>query len=123
MATFVKAQASSFISTLIDFSTTFVCNHFLNLWYVYSNFTGTVAGGVTNFLLGRIWVFHAREKKAPGQALKYILVWIGNILLNNGGVFLFVHYLSVDKYIAKAVVSLIVGFSYNYFMQKKFVFA
>lgn len=123
MATFVKAQASSFISTAVDYLITFVCDHFFHLKFIYSNLTGTISGGITNFLLGRIWVFHARQKKAPGQALKYLLVWIGNLLLNNGGVFLFVHYLKVDNYISKTIVSLIVGFSYNYFMQKKFVFA
>jgi putative flippase GtrA len=123
MLTFIRAQASSLISTLIDFSTTFVCNHFFYLWYVYSNFAGTIAGGVTNFLLGRTWVFHARDKKANSQAIRYVLVWVGNLLLNNGGVFVSVHYLGLDKYIAKVIVSLIVGFGYNYFMQKKFVFA
>ncbi|RYZ96712.1 MAG: GtrA family protein [Sphingobacteriaceae bacterium] len=123
MATFVKAQASSLISTLIDFLTTFVCNHFIYLWFAYSNFIGTIAGGVTNFALGRFWVFDGTKKNAPGQAIKYILVWIGNLLLNNGGVFVFVHFLSVDKYVSKVIVSLVVGIGYNYFMQKKFVFA
>ncbi|RYY35047.1 MAG: GtrA family protein [Sphingobacteriaceae bacterium] len=123
MATFVKAQASSLISTIIDFTTTFVCNHFFYLWYVYSNFIGTVAGGVTNFALGRFWVFDARSKNAPKQAVKYILVWLGSLGLNNGGVYLFVDFLHFDKYISKIIVSLVVGFGYNYVMQKKFVFA
>ncbi len=123
MATFVKAQASSLISTLIDFLTTIVCNHFIYLWYVYSNFVGTIAGGVTNFALGRFWVFDAKKKNAPGQAIKYILVWVGSLLLNNGGVFVFVHFLSIDKYVSKVIVSLAVGIGYNYFLQKKFVFA
>lgn len=127
MATFVKAQASSLISTLIDFSTTIVCNHVIShniyLWYVYSNFIGTLAGGITNFVLGRFWVFDGTHKKAPAQAVKYVLVWVGSLLLNNGGVFVFVHYLGLDKYVSKVIVSLAVGFGYNYFMQKKFVFA
>lgn len=123
MITFVKAQASSLISTLIDFSTTIVCNHIFYLWYVFSNFAGTLAGGITNFMLGRFWVFDGRKKNAPGQAVKYTLVWGGSLLLNNGGVFVFVHYLGIDKYVAKVIVSLAVGFGYNYFMQKKFVFA
>ncbi|RVU01063.1 GtrA family protein [Mucilaginibacter limnophilus] len=123
MATFVKAQASSLISTIIDFTTTIVCNHFFHLWYVYSNFTGTVAGGVTNFALGRFWVFDAQEKNAPKQMVKYILVWMGNLGLNNGGVYLFVDFFHIDKYISKIIVSLVVGIGYNYVMQKKFVFA
>ena len=123
MATFVKAQASSLISTLIDFSTTIVCNHFIYLWYVYSNFIGTLAGGITNFALGRFWVFEGTKKNVPGQAVKYILVWAGSLLLNNTGVFVFVHFFSFDKYVSKVIISLAVGIGYNYFMQKKFVFA
>jgi putative flippase GtrA len=123
MATFVKAQASSLISTIIDFLVTIVCNHVIYLWYVYSNFIGTLSGGITNFILGRFWVFDGRSKKAPAQAIKYLLVWGGSLLLNNGGVFLSVHYLHMDKYVSKVIVSLIVGFGYNYVMQKKFVFA
>ncbi|MEB0260138.1 MULTISPECIES: GtrA family protein [unclassified Mucilaginibacter] len=124
MATFVKAQASSFIASLIDFLTTIVCKEVFLIWYVTASFIGTVAGGFTNFALGRAWVFRKRkEKTIPLQAFKYLLVWCGNLALNTLGVFLVTHYIKLDYKISKIVVSFTVGITYNYFLQKKFVFA
>jgi putative flippase GtrA len=124
MATFVKAQASSFIASLIDFLTTIVCKEFFYLWYVVASLIGTIVGGIANFVLGRVWVFKKpKEKTVPVQALKYVLVWGGNVALNTGGVFVVTHFLKFDYKISKVVVSFVVGITYNYFLQKKFVFA
>ena len=123
MATFVKAQASSFIASLFDFLTTVVCKEFFYLWYVIANLIGTIVGGATNFALGRLWVFHGKEKSVSQQIFKYILVWSGNSFLNTAGVFLVTHYIGLSYIISKVIVSLVVGVSYNYILQKKFVFA
>ncbi|MGY4538322.1 putative flippase GtrA [Mucilaginibacter sp. UYNi724] len=125
MATFVKAQASSFIASLIDFLTTIVCKEVFLIWYVTASFIGTIGGGVANFALGRSWVFKKKkkEKAIPLQAFKYLLVWCGNLALNTLGVFLVTHYIKLDYKISKIVVSFTVGITYNYFLQKKFVFA
>lgn len=124
MATFVKAQASSFISSAVDFLITIVCKEVLGIWYVTASFIGTITGGIANFALGRIWVFKKkREKTIPLQAFKYLLVWCGNLALNTLGVFLVTHYIKLDYKISKVVVSFAVGITYNYFLQKKFVFA
>jgi putative flippase GtrA len=123
MATFVKAQASSLIASLFDFLTTVVCKEFFYLWYVVANIIGTIVGGATNFVLGRVWVFHKKEKSAPKQILRYILVWSGNAFLNTAGVFLVTHYIGLSYIISKIIVSFLVGISYNYILQKKFVFA
>ena len=123
MATFVKAQASSFIASTFDFLTTVVCKEFFYLWYVTATLLGTVVGGALNFVLGRVWVFDGKEKGIPQQVLKYVVVWGGNSILNTSGVFFVTHYTGLSYIISKALVSISVGVSYNYFLQKKFVFA
>ncbi|MES2266180.1 MAG: GtrA family protein [Bacteroidota bacterium] len=124
MATFVKAQASSFISSAVDFLITIVLKEAFSVWYVTASFIGTIMGGVTNFVLGRAWVFKKKQEKTiPLQAVKYLLVWLGNLALNTLGVFLVTHYIKLDYKISKIVVSFTVGITYNYFLQKKFVFA
>lgn len=124
MATFVKAQASSLVASAVDFLVTIFCKEVLGIWYVAASFTGTLSGGITNFILGRSWVFKKKkEKTIPVQAVKYLLVWCGNLVLNTAGVFLVTHYLKLDYKISKLAVSLFVGIFYNYFLQKKFVFA
>lgn len=123
MSTFVKAQASSIIATLFDFLTTIVCKEFFYFWYVIASLLGTIVGGTTNFVLGRNWVFNRKEKKMPRQIVKYLIIWNGNLLLSTLGVFIVTHYLGLSYIISKIIVSVIVGVSYNYLLQKKFVFA
>jgi len=121
--TFVRAQASSIAASIFDFLTTIVCKEFFYLWYLSASLIGTIAGGAANFILGRVWVFKNKEKPVPGQVAKYLVVWSGNILLNTGGVFFVTHYLGLSYIVSKVLVSTSVGISYNYFLQKKFVFA
>ena len=123
MATFVKAQASSFIASIFDFLTTVVCKEFFYLWYVTATLLGTIVGGALNFVLGRVWVFDGKEKGIPQQVLKYLVVWGGNSILNTSGVLFVTHYTGLSYIISKVLVSISVGVSYNYFLQKKFVFA
>jgi len=122
MVTFVKAQAASLAATIVDFSVFIILTEWLNCWYLAASITGTISGGITNFLLGRVWVFDATQGKVPKQAFKYILVWAGNLLLVSGGVFVVTEYARLTPLASKIIVSLIVGFTYNYMLQKKFVF-
>jgi len=121
--TFIKAQASSIISTLIDFLITVICKEFLGFWYLLASFTGTFFGGAANFALGRRWVFDGRHKKVPVQLVKYLITWSGNMLLTTTGVFIVTHYCGISYFISKIIVAIIVGIGYNYMLQKKFVFA
>lgn len=121
--TFIKAQASSIISTFFDFLTTVVCKEIFGIWYVAASFAGTFIGGATNFALGRRWVFDGRDKKMHAQIVKYIITWGGNMVLTTSGVFIVTHYFGISYFISKIIVAVIVGICYNYMLQKKFVFA
>ena len=123
MSTFLKAQASSTLSTLFDFLTTIVCKEFFYFWYVIASLLGTLVGGITNFTLGRVWVFNGKDKRMPVQVIKYLLIWNGNLLLSTLGVFIITHYLGLNYIISKIIVAVIMGVTYNYMLQKKFVFA
>jgi putative flippase GtrA len=123
MQTFIKAQASSIISTFFDLVTTVVCKEFFYFWYVIASLIGTLVGGSTNFALGRTWVFNRKEKKIPVQAVKYFVIWNGNLVLSTLGVFIVTHYIGLSYFYSKLIVSVVVGVGYNYLLQKKFVFA
>jgi putative flippase GtrA len=122
MVTFVKAQAASLTATLVDFAVFLILTEVFHCWYLAASITGTISGGIANFLLGRIWVFNARSGKVPVQAFRYLLVWAGNLLLVSAGVFVVKEYVGLSPLLSKIIVSLIVGFTYNYLLQKKFVF-
>ena len=122
MFTFLKAQASSLISTAVDFLVTIALKEIFGLYYLVANVVGIICGGVTNFLLGRYLVFSSKEKKVETQAFRYVIVWLGNFGLNIGGVYVFTDIMGIEYKISKVVVSLIVGIGYNYVLQKFFVF-
>lgn len=122
MIQFIKAQASSLAATAVDFLLTFLLAQFCGLWYVLANILGVSAGGVTNFYINRDWVFDGPRKPLKYQAIKYFVIWLGNLVLNTFGLWLLKSYGPFDLIVSKIMVSLIVGWTYNYFLQKNFVF-
>ncbi len=122
MLKFLKAQLASFSGTIVDFLTTLVSVEVFKVWYVTGNITGNICGGIANFYLGRNWVFNSKDKKVYIQGIKYLGVWIGSITLNTSGVFALTHYCNFNYIVSKVVVSLVVGFTYNYLLQNYFVF-
>ncbi|MFL9485476.1 GtrA family protein [Chitinophagaceae bacterium LWZ2-11] len=124
MRVFIKAQAASLTASAVDFLITTVLVKWVGVYYMAATVLGTISGGIVNFIIGRHWVFEGRNKEVKVQSIKYLFVWCGNLLLNAAGVFLFTQYVFGIKYIilSKIIVSVLVGFFYNYFLQKRFVF-
>lgn len=119
---FIKTQASSVIASMVDFAITAICVELLGIWYLTGAVTGSVCGGITSFVLGRNWVFKKEDKQIRKQVMRYIVVWNGSILLNAAGVYVFTHYLGLQYLLSKVLVAVTIGFTYNYALQKKYVF-
>jgi putative flippase GtrA len=122
MVTFLKANISSSIASFFDYLVTIFLVSVFRIDVVISSTTGTICGGVVNFLIGRNWVFESKQRKVQQQAFRYILVWTGNLLLNTGGMYVMTKIFKVHYVVSKPIVSLLVGFFYNYTLQKKYVF-
>ena len=122
MITFLKANISSSIASFFDYLVTIFLVSFFHIDAVIASATGTICGGILNFLIGRNWVFESKKRKVHQQAVRYGLVWVGNLLLNTGGMYILTKLFKVHFIIAKPFVSLMVGFGYNYILQKKYVF-
>ena len=123
MLTFVKAQAASILGSIADFLVAIVLVEVFHCWYIIANLIGNICGAIAQFILCRDWAFDADKRKTSSQVMKFVLVWIGNLLLSAAGVYFFKHYLHINYIISKTITSIMLGVSYNYFMQKKFVFA
>lgn len=123
MLRYFKAQTSSLIATAVDFLVTLLMMDFLGSWYLMASIIGTTSGGMVNFYINRNWVFNAVSKALKWQVFKYVLVWIGNLLLVTLGVYLLTHFFNINYMLSKVLVSISVGISYNYFMQKLFIFS
>lgn len=122
MLTFIKANISSLAASLCDYLVTIAAVRFFGMDVVLAGVTGTIGGGVINFLIGRHWAFSASEGVAHRQALRYALVWSGNLLLNALGMYLLARVAGIHYVLAKVITSLLVAICYNYPLQKRYVF-
>jgi putative flippase GtrA len=122
MITFIKVQAASILGSIADYLTTIILVELAGCWYLLANFIGNIIGGSLQFVLCRNWAFHAGSGNRQNQITKFALVFFGNLLLSAAGVYLFTHYLRINYIISKTLASVLLGVSYNYIMQKKYVF-
>ena len=122
MKTFLKANIASLTASFCDYLVTFILKHFLQFNPVYASISGTVIGGIINFMISRKWVFSAVESPLFHQGKKYLITWTGNLLLNAFGVYLLNEYTDIHYMIVKVAISLTVAVAYNYPMQKNYVF-
>lgn len=119
---FIRAQVSSLISTIVDFGVTIFLKEVCGVWYLFSTSAGSILGGVTNFTLGRRWVFKAHGLPQGSQAMRYFLVWGGSILLNIAGVWLMTSIGHLNYLYSKIITAIFVGIFFNYLLQNMYVF-
>lgn len=122
MKVFVKANVASIVASACDYLVTIAAKEFLQIDPVVASVTGTVIGGLTNFYIGRYWVFKASNSNVFHQSKRYFITWTGNLLLNTLGVYLFIHFAHFNYIVAKVITSVIVAVAYNYPVQKNYVF-
>ena len=127
---FLRAQLSSQIASLTDFSTTILLGFLFGVYYVYATFIGAVCGGIVNCIINYKWTFKSNGCRKRYVAIKYMLVWVGSIGLNTSGTYIVTEWVKrlLDHpndnifIAAKLFVSLLVGFLWNYNMQRIFVY-
>jgi putative flippase GtrA len=122
MSTFIKVQAASIIGSAADYLMTILLVEVFQTWYLTANATGNISGFILQFVLLRYWVFKKESGSIQKQLPRYVIVFVGNLLLSAAGVYLITRFLHINYIISKTIVSILLGVSYNYYMQKKFVF-
>jgi putative flippase GtrA len=129
MITFTRAQIASVLATCLDFLVTILLVQVMGGPHIASSTQitfcgaiGTICGGIFHFTISRIWVFRAQDQKWHRQAPRYVLVWIGNLILNVSVLYLLTHYTSLNYLLAKTISAIGVAVLYNYTLQKRFVF-
>lgn len=122
MIRFAKAQIASSIASMVDYFITILFVEMLGFWYLAGSTTGTIIGGITNFFIGRHWVFKGGLKERNIQLFRYTVVWTGYLVLTTTGVYLLTHFAHFNYLISKISISLFLAVAYNFPLQKRFVF-
>ena len=122
LASFFRYNIVAVLATGIDFLVFILLFEIFDIWYVASTFISTICGGIAAFVLNRNWAFLGKSGKLGNQASRYLIVWMGSILLNTVGLYLIVESIDMGSVVSKIIVSVIVGIGYNFLMNKYFVF-
>jgi len=125
--TLARHQVGSVLSTAVDFGVMTILVQFAHIDPVPATALGAACGALTNFTLGRRWIFRQGDElpHAPPwreEALRYAVVSGTSLLLNTAGEFVLVHLLGVMYVAARAVIAVAVSLLWNYPMQRAFVF-
>lgn len=128
---FVRAQISSQIATFADFLISILLNRWWNVYFLYATMVGTVTGGIVNCGINYKWTFRNSDTRLKYIIMKYIIVWLGSLLMNIGLTYIITEWFTTLPYlngqqnafiIAKVIVSVTVAIGWNYTLQKNFVF-
>jgi CDP-diacylglycerol--glycerol-3-phosphate 3-phosphatidyltransferase len=122
LATFGRHQVGSVVATLVDFGIMSALVSGFELPAALATGIGAAAGGVTNFTLGRHWIFRARDARAATQAWRYALVSLVSLLLNAAGEYVLHDRLGVQYLLARVLVSISVSVCWNFPLQRGFVY-
>lgn len=104
----------------VDFTVTWLCKEKFKLNKFLSNSFGFSLAVISNFLLNRYWTFVSNQA-LPFQFVKFILVSLIGLLINNLLLFLLLKYSKSNFYFLKLLVIGIVFF-WNYFANFLFTF-
>lgn len=133
--TFLRSIVSSQTASWIDLGIGFALFEWLKLEPWLSTAIGAIAGGIVNCIINYRFTFHAQGVSWRAVIIKYMMVWIGSILLNSvgtQGVYYLIngwHWLenlgftSGGNYAAaRLFVSLMVSWFWNFVLQRYFVY-
>ena len=120
---FVRFQITALTATLIDFLVTIMLKENLGLHYSWAVGGGATSGALAAFTINRYWVFRSLERHPFIQAFRYLLVATGSVLLNTGFTYVATEATHAPYLVSKAVVALVIGFTYSYYFSRRFVYA
>jgi putative flippase GtrA len=122
LATFGRHQVGSLVATAVDFGTMTLLVSGLGVPPALATAVGATLGGVTNFLLGRFWIFAADKDPAAGQAGRYLFVSGASLGLNVGGEYVLHDLLGIQYLLARVLIAIAVSVLWNFPVQRAFVY-
>jgi putative flippase GtrA len=122
LGTLWRHQLGAIAATVVDFTTMIVLVQVLGVSPVVGTALSAPCGGLSNFALGRAWIFRRHVGSAPAQAFRYALVSAASAGWNTLGEHAMHDVARVQYVFARAIVAVAVSLLWNFPMQRYFVF-
>jgi putative flippase GtrA len=120
--TLLRHQLGAIAATTVDFTSMIVLVERFGLSPVAGTAIGASLGAITNFVLGRVWIFRLHSGHWAAQAVRYAIVAATSASLNTIGEHLVHDIVGVQYVLARVFVSIGVSLLWNFPMQRRFVF-
>jgi putative flippase GtrA len=117
-----RHQLGATAATAADFGGMIACVELLGTSPVTATAIGATLGAVTNFTLGRQWIFRRPSGAFLGQATRYALVSAASAGWNTLGEHALHDRAHIQYVLARALVSIAVSLLWNFPLQRRFVF-
>ena len=118
----VRYLVSGGTAALINFLLLFALTEFLEVWYLASAVIAFIVSFCASFTLQKFWTFQDRgTERIGGQVTKYFLLFLFNLGLSTGVVYLLVEYIQIAPIIAQLFAAATIA-CYSFFVYKFFVF-
>lgn len=122
LATFGRHQVGSVVATAIDFGTMAALVSGFGMGAAPATAIGAALGGLSNFLLGRHWIFSAQHDEAIAQASRYAFVSGASLAWNAGGEYVLHDMLGLHYLLARVIIAFAVSVLWNFPVQRAFVY-
>jgi putative flippase GtrA len=119
---FGRHQVGAIVATGIDFGTMSILISGLGFFAPLATAIGAAVGGLSNFVLGRYWIFSAKDGHAGEQAWRYVLVSAVSLGLNAGGEYILHDRLGIQYLLARVIIASAVSVGWNFPIQRAFVY-
>ncbi len=90
---FLKFGVVGASGMVVHFGVLYLCKEILHLNPFVANTIGFITAATTNYILNRIWTFRSKEKQVGVEYMKFILVSVVGLGINNGTLWLTGHLL------------------------------
>jgi putative flippase GtrA len=121
-STLGRHQAGAVAATVVDFAAMIAVVERLGFSPVAGTVVGASLGAITNFLLGRVWVFPRHSGHWAAQGSRYAVVSAASAGWNALGEHLAHDVAGMQYVLARVVVSIVVSLLWNFPMHRRFVF-
>lgn len=85
---FVKFGIVGASGMLVHFCVLYLCRDVLDINTFISNTLGFIVAATTNYILNRIWTFRSHDKQVGMEYMKFIIVSLIGLGINNGTLWL-----------------------------------
>lgn len=118
---FIKFGAVGFLGMFVDFGLTFLFKEVLKFNKYIANSIGFISAATSNYIFNRIWTFQSKDPEIAIQYVKFIVISIVGLALNNFVIYILNDKFKLNFYFAKVIAIGIVTI-WNFLMNYIFTF-